>query len=211
MKYDVPFYSNTADDTHCMQASLKMILKHFHPEKEFSWAELDEITEKVPDKWTWPFASYLWLIKNGFSVTVVQLFDIERFVLEGKAYLTEFAGEEVADAQDINSDIKTARVSAKQFLESHTPEKRSPNISDIKAFLEQGCLVTCAINSFKLDNKTGYAGHSVLVIGYSNDGLYLHDPGLPPYPDRFVMNKEFEAAWAYPEESVKTLTAYKLL
>ena len=50
----VPFYTNTSDDTHCYQAGLKMILKYFIPDKDFSWEELDKFTAKVEDLWTWP-------------------------------------------------------------------------------------------------------------------------------------------------------------
>lgn len=59
---NIPFYSNTSDDTHCLQACLKMLLKYFYPNEEYSWEELDKLTGKKEGMWTWTmdgfFVSY---------------------------------------------------------------------------------------------------------------------------------------------------------
>jgi len=52
MKTEVPFYPNTEDNTHCLQACLKMVLKYFIQEKEYSYEDLDRVTAKVPGLWT---------------------------------------------------------------------------------------------------------------------------------------------------------------
>ena len=83
----IPFYSNTADDTHCWQASLKMVLKYFQKDKEYSWEELDLLTSKKEGLWTWPTAGMLWLANNGFDIKVIESFDYMRFSAEGKDYI----------------------------------------------------------------------------------------------------------------------------
>jgi hypothetical protein len=57
----LPFYSNTADGTHCFQAGLKMILKHFIPEKDLTFEGLDKISMKIDGLWTWPIAALIWM------------------------------------------------------------------------------------------------------------------------------------------------------
>jgi len=37
----------------------------------------------------------------------------------------------------------------------------------------------------------------------------LHDPGLPPRPNRKVERDLFNQAWAYPESNSKNLTAFR--
>lgn len=44
---NVPFYSNTPDDTHCFQAVLKMVLKYFQPEKYYSFEQLDKLSDNI--------------------------------------------------------------------------------------------------------------------------------------------------------------------
>ena len=45
MEKEIPYFKQP-DNTHCFQACLKMILKYFFPEKEFTYEELDEISDK---------------------------------------------------------------------------------------------------------------------------------------------------------------------
>ena len=45
---NVPFFPNTADNTHCLQAVLKMILKYFEPQKDYSFEELNILSDKAP-------------------------------------------------------------------------------------------------------------------------------------------------------------------
>ena len=66
--YDVQFFSNTSDGTHCFQAALKMILKYFLPNEEYPFGLLDEKTAKVNGLWTWLMAGLLWLKEKGFKI-----------------------------------------------------------------------------------------------------------------------------------------------
>jgi hypothetical protein len=52
-----------------------MMLKYFLPEREFTFRELDVISAKVEGLWTWPTATALWLVDNGFEVRNVETFD----------------------------------------------------------------------------------------------------------------------------------------
>ena len=61
----------------------------------------------------------------------------------------------------------------------------------------------CMVNSRALNNKEGYLGHSIVIIGYTNQEFVLHDPGLPPLENRRVAYELFEKAWAYPDEKAK--------
>jgi len=42
-----------------------MILKHFEPDRDYEWSELDSITGFVPGKWTWATQWLLWLKRRG--------------------------------------------------------------------------------------------------------------------------------------------------
>ncbi len=76
----VPFFSNTDDNTHCFQAMLRMILKYFLPEKDFSFAELDKFSGKVKGKWTWSSRALINLQKMGFELVNICCFDWQKFI-----------------------------------------------------------------------------------------------------------------------------------
>lgn len=210
VNYDVPFYSNTPDDTHCFQAALKMVLKYFQPEKDYSFEELDKVTAKVEGMWTWPYAGLIWLAENGFEVKSISLMDRMRFANEGYEYLVEFYGTEKADANRKHSDLEQEQRLARLFEEKKMSETRLCDMDDIKRFLDEGYLVKCTVNARTFGNKGGYAGHAVIVKGYDADGFIIHDPGLPPIENRKVPYDLFEKAWAYPDERSRNITAIRL-
>lgn len=207
--YDVPFYSNTEDDTHCFQAALKMVLKYFQPKKEFSWQELEEITDKQEGLWTWPLASMLWLKKQGYSVQSLEVFDYTRFITEKEKYLLELYGLEGGTAQIQHSNIEQEIKHAQELVEANIVKKTLPTFRTIENSLKDGALLLSLLNSAVLNEKTGYIGHYVVIIGINNNELILHDPGLPPLENRSVSFDLFEKAWGYPDENAKNLIAIK--
>lgn len=207
--YDVPFYGNTPDDTHCFQAALKMILKYFQADKDYSWEELEKISAKVEGLWTWPYAGMLWLHDNGFEVKSISAMDSERFANEGYDYLVEFFGEERAEANRKHSDLEQERRLARLFVEKDIKDARIPDANDIKRYLEEGYLVKCTVNSRVFRDKEGYVGHAIIVKGYDDEGFIIHDPGLPPIENRKISYDLFEKAWAYPTERSRNLTAVR--
>jgi len=207
--YNVPFYGNTDDNTHCFQASIKSVAKYFWPDREFTWEELETITGKEPGKWTWSLAGINWLKQQGLDVVTIDPFDFERFSVEGADYLRADYGEELAQAQTEHSDLPKEMKRASELIDSVNIEKRIPSISDIRNLLDSGYLVQAAVNSKILKGEDGYSGHSILVIGYDDENLILHNPGLPPVENQEVPADLFEQAWAYPNEKSKNILAVR--
>lgn len=186
-----------------------MGLKYLMPQKEYSWEELDKLTAKKEGLWTWPLAALIRLRSMGFEVVNIERFDYDRFGKEGEAYLYEFYGDEVGMAQSQHSDLPHEQQWAKAFTKNVSTQTRSPTIDDIKKFVQNGWVVITNINARKLNQKRGYAGHFVVIVGYDEDKIIIHDPGLPPLENRAVPVETFERAWAYPESYVKNLMAFR--
>jgi len=214
MHIKVPFYPNTEDNTHCVQAALRMVLKHFFPEREFTYEELDRASNKQSGKWTWPYAAIVWMTEQGLEVINVSIFDTNQFVAHAESYMLEVFGEEKTKANLEHSDISLAVSDAEQYLKNRSikEERRIPTIDDIKEFLKQGYIPTCGVNSRVINGEEGYAGHRIVVTGFDENGLFIHDPGgrLPPIEDRLVDYQTFERAWGYPDEKQKGVIAYRL-
>ena len=210
MKVDVPFYSNTQDNTHCYQAALKMVLKYFKPNEEYSWEQLDQITAKVKDLWTWPTASMIWLNEKGFELIDIEIFDWDKFSKQGESYLIDFYGEEVAKEQIKHGDIEQEKKLARNLVERIKIQNRLPSIDDIKELLSKGYLIIALINSSKINQKDGYTGHFVVIKSFDENNLVINDPGLPPLENREVSYELFIQSWAYPYENAKNLLAIKL-
>jgi hypothetical protein len=182
-----------------------MVLKQFLPEKDFTWEELDTITAKAPDMWTWPTASILWLRKYGFNVQIAEDFDYEAFAKKGEQYLIGMFGKEVATEQVKHSNMQQEIEFARQFAAIAKPKRHLPDLQEIKQRLDNDYLVICVVNSRKLNNRAGYAGHFILITRHNKFGFFAHDPNAKP--DRFITFEDFEAAWADPSDVAKNYIA----
>lgn len=212
MQKNIPFYSNTKDGTHCWQACIRMILKSAFPEKEYSWEELDTVTAKVKDMATWPMAGLVWMQTQGFEVKSIENFDYNRFLNEAEKYLYELWGKEAGDWAINNSNVAQEFSFSRELLGSPvTLEQRLPSIADVRQLLDEGYLPICTVNSRALNNKEGVVGHFVLAVWYNDAGLFVHDPGLPAQPNRYVLDADFERAWTTPTENYKAISAFKLI
>lgn len=207
---NIPFFSNTPDDTHCFQAVLKMVLKYFQPDRDYSFEELDKFSDKVPNMWTWATRTLINMQKMGFDLINMESFDYLAFSKNGKNYIENKFGQEMAIAQEQNSNLQKEMIDASEFVKVFGNNFILPEIEDIKNYIDQGYVIGCNVNIEKLNKNSGYAGHFILVFGYDDNNLYLHDPGHPPYPDRKVSFNEFTHAWAYPNHDNQNLVAFKL-
>ncbi len=205
-KLHVPFFSNTPDNFHCFQAALRMVLAYHVPTRTYDWEELDRLTAHTAN-YTWPSAGLLYCASIGLEVFVIDDTDYKRFSSEGYDYLLEQLGREVAEDQRKNSDLAQEMRYAKELISSIPIEKRIPSRRDLHERLATGALVISNVNSRALEGQEGYAGHFVVVIGVDDDGVWLHDPGLPPLENRFVSWDRFHRAWSYPNPQARNIMA----
>lgn len=205
----IPFFPNTGDGTHCLQAVLMMALGYFFPDRKYTYEELDRISGKLPGKWTWPTRAMLWCFKEGLEVGLIEEFDYKDFADRGGEYLIERFGKEVGEAQIANSDIKSELEVARQFAKIAPLEYRVPEIDDIKKLLKEDSVVIVNLNAAALYNVDGYSGHFVVVCDVKKDSVILNDPGIPAKAGVSVTFERFNAAWAYPTTRDKNLMFIK--
>lgn len=203
-----PFYPNT-DDLHCFEASLRMVLKHFLPEQEYTWEQLDELTGKRAGKWSWPQRAMLALKDMGFEVVDMDTFDYQAFSEQGADYLFSYYKPGVGEEQVKNSDIPNEMEVAKRYAASGIHALKVPGIEDIMSCLAEGYLVICNVNSRTLAGRRGYAGHAVLVYEADENHVTFHDPGLPASPAERAPTYLFLKAFRYGGEDTPNMLAIR--
>lgn len=184
-----------------------MVLEYYRPSEIFTWDELDTYTDKVDGMWTWPLAGMVWLDSIGFEIANIESFDYRFFVRDPHTYLKDYYGAEVAAAQEEHSNIAREVSHALKLLETlpSTLMQDLPTLELLKHYLDRGYLLICNVNSHVLHQRLGYTGHFVLVYGYSDDELFLHDPGLPGQASVHVSYDVFESAWSYPDKRARNM------
>jgi len=204
IKYNVPFFANTKDNTHCVQACFKSILKFFLPERAFSFAELGRMSKKSEGKGTWWFPMYLELKKMRFDIKEISNFDYEKYYKEGKKYLQEIYTNEQTNWYLEKSNLLDVKKYIPEFLVLVKPEVRKATNEDFERLLSEGYLLISDVNYYAIQGKVGYGSHAVVVFGFDEENFYLHDPGLPPRENLKVSKKLFQKAGG------DNLSAFKL-
>ena len=208
---NIPFYSNTKDDSHCVQACSKSILKFYFPDKNFSFKYLDKQTNHQNNTATWDSAMLLFLSKLNFKIIYITKFDYQKFAKNGENYLQSLWTDEIYQFQKLYSNFEKERKLAKKLIKNKSIKilKRSAKISDLKTLFNKSYLIMVPINPLVLENKKGFYNHMVLITNITKHFVYFHDPGLPPYKNRKITLKKFWQAAGYPNSKSVDLIAVK--
>ncbi len=195
----IPFFQSLQTPEHpegvdCLEMSLKMILGYLMPEKDFSEEELATITAKKPEKGSWEMPFSIWFANYGLEVKHYSTFDYKSFQQKGIEYIRDEYGDEVATWQLANTDVEAAKSQVAEYLEKIDIVQKKPTIDDIIKEMEDGFVIRALVDSGYLNDSDEYLGHSVVVVGYDDDSIWFHDPGLPAFENRKVSRKKFQEA-----------------
>jgi hypothetical protein len=138
---DIPFYPNTGDGTHCVQACLMITLKTFFPEKNYTYEEMDEFTHKEKSKGTWWFPFVLKLKNMGLEIKDVSNFNLEEFYKSGEEYLRKTHRQEIADWILEESNLQEVKKYIPEFLEKVDFQNRTATLQELKELVHDGWLV----------------------------------------------------------------------
>lgn len=186
MLKNVPFYENTRDNTHCFQAAIRMVLKYYFPDEEYSFDELEVITHKPKDKWTWPMAGLTYLADHDLAVIHISDLDYERFGREGRTYLEDYLPAKNMQMQEEHSDLDLAKLDAAEYSGSNVVRHhRMPKYDDLIQLSNDGYLLIAYVKR----------KHFVVVYKVTDDAVELHNPGLPPAKAAIMTRNEFESIW----------------
>lgn len=209
----VPSFHANFDDVHCMESCLRSIIEYFEPGAILSWDDIDRLSNKQPEKWSWPQFAAKNMLDRGYAVESICYYSDKEIIDKGvRQYLVDLQGEEAAEISIQNSVSPEKIEEACRALISHPKQnhkKKIPAIEDIRALLDKGCLIISMVNAKALNGKDGYAGHFVLIYGMDDAFIYMHDSGLPALPERKVTHADFLAAATSPKETNWSLTGYK--
>jgi len=192
----IPFFSNDKTDLHCMQACMQMILKYYYPDKKFSIEELNKLLKIGSKKmYGFPEMAVAVLSDLGINAKYYASSDDREWYKKGKQYLLKKYSKEVAEDIWKMTDFKTQKPFFKRVLKEKRFVCKKLLFKDLKNFFKKGCLICPIININILENKKGYAGHAVLIIGIDKKFITFHDPGLPPEPNNKIKWQDFIRSW----------------
>ena len=207
--HQVSFYANTSDDSHCVQAAFRIMLKYFLPDQEFRYSELDRLTEKAGNQGTWWPPGLTSFTKMGLKVRAIEAFDYQQYYEQGQRYVLNHFGPEIGSWYLRHTNILNIKESIPEFLKTVDFECRAATMADIDELLAEGWLVGLELNSRRLHNLDGFVAHMVVIFSAKNGKYFMHDPGLPPRPNLEISASRLEDIWLGAEPKTAALLAIK--
>ena len=193
MLLNIPFYRNNGDGNQCMQVGMQSVLKYFLG-KDFSLEELDELTGRKPNLWTWTVQIVSVLFDLGLDVKYYSKINFEEF-LEGEPYIRKQYGKD-ADMILKYSDIHTLIKYVKKLKNYNIFAEKKLLLDEIEANIKQGHILLVVIDNNKIKHRNElYQGHLVVLTGFDENYIYYHDSGPDkPEKNKKVPKKIFEKA-----------------
>lgn len=193
---DVPFVQNP--DNRCVPATIGMVLAYFCPDIHYSMDDLDALTGYTHGQGTWQTKSMISMAELGFQAKWIEDFDHIQFSRSPESYLSSILDEESLKWQIEHTDLPVEAKRITSYLTSgHTIEQRKGTKEDIKELIDDGWLVRLEVNANTLADKPGYDGHSILVIGYDDENVTIHNPdgANGNKPGQIISWELLENAW----------------
>jgi len=190
---DIPFYRNDKDGKQCMQVAMKIVLKHFL-DKDYYLEELDRLTKRKKDKWTWTPQIVSVLYDIGLDVKYYSSVDLKD-MLEGEGYVRKVMGD---DAEKVLKfmDVPVVVDSIKKLLEYDIFEKKNLKFKEVEDFMKRRAVPMMLIDYSKFSGNKGYNGHFVVVTGFDDSSVYYHETGPKNIEaNKKVSKKKFVDAW----------------
>ncbi len=202
----IPFYPNKKDNLHCFGACIKSALKYFFPKKNYTWKEIDKITQKGLGLSCWPMAGLVYFAKHGIEVKVIDPFSYQKFAKEGLDYLKKLWGEKEFK-KDFNIDKKDflqAEKNVKELVKNPAIKiiKKIATFKDLKEAFKDYDIVIVGVNLKSLYGQNVQKGsifHYVIILDIQKNNIILHDSGLPPHKAVKISLKNFKKAFLYNE------------
>ena len=207
--HKIKFFPNTRDNTHCVQACLKSVLKYYFPRERYNFEYLDKVSCHQKGKWTWDTSWMVFMARLGFDIVYISSFDYKKFSKEGIPYLEKIWSKEIYDTQRKFSNFEIEQHNASKLLKNKKVRflKRPSTINDLRRFFKKGYMLLCPINPNVLEGRKGYSSHLVLVTDLRKNMVTFHDPGLPPVENNTASTRKFLIAMGYPTKNDTTLIA----
>jgi hypothetical protein len=186
MKIEIPFIKSEKDNE-CGQRVLQMVLAHFG--EEHSIEEVGKLERTLPSGLTWTAGIAVAAKKLGFPVKMISTTNFSHNDDEIEFYKKNSNDEGQRVLFELIEESKVLRV---EIIE------RDMSIEELENLLSNDSIPIVLVNWFCLAEQEGYHGHFLVLSGFDEEYIYVHNPGIASAQAFLPIKKEsFVKAWEY--------------
>ena len=183
MLLPVPFHKSLKD-TDCGPLALKMVLEYFG--KKLPIEQIAKEEKQLETGLVWTLGILRAAHKLGFRAKLISTTNFSH--TEDIDYYKKYANDKGMLV------LKELEKEAKQ-LNLDVEEKNMP-LNELLGYVTENSVPIVLINWFVVAGKEGFSGHFVPLVGFDEENVYVHNPGIASaQPYLKVKRAKFVQAW----------------
>ena len=189
-------YNRSRKDTDCGPLALKMVLKHFG--QHYSFEKIAKEEKQIYTGLVWSCGIARAARKLGFNAKLISTsnFSHEEDDIE---YYKKYADNK-------------AMIVLKELAEevSDISEERDMSLDELLSFVTQDSLPIVLVNWAVIAGRCGFSGHFLPVVGYDEENVYVHNPGLAMAQRYMPIKRDlFVKAWESKGTDKDTVVVFR--
>lgn len=204
---EIPYFEDLLEKPYCLQACMRMVLKYYFPERDYSFEEINRMIG-IESRLIWLSAMEAVVIFDdlGLDATCYSTMDSEEYIDKGEQYVKENYDdwENILGHIDVEIELKFTRTA----LERGLSKRKELTFKDVEKFFGKNYILIILLNVNELKGKEGYLGHFVVLTDITDEYVQFHDP--TEGPDRKVPREDFIRAWYDDDTDRGALVVYGL-
>jgi predicted double-glycine peptidase len=186
MKIDVPFFKSIRD-TDCGPMVLKMVLGYFG--EDYSFEEISEAERQLDSGMVWTAGIARGARKFGFDVKIISTTNFSHDD-DDIDYYDKYSGDD--GMRILGELLAESREIGVEFVEEDM------NLEKLLSCISVDSVPIVLVNWFSLAGREGYNGHFLVVVGYDDEYVYVHNPGLASAMAYMpIKRSDFLRAWEF--------------
>lgn len=186
---NIPFYKQQGPS--CVQAQMRMALKYYYPEQEYTQTTLDQLTKRQNNQWTWFSQAIPVLVNEGLDAYYYSKTPYENLTPE---FVNQFYGE---DGPFINSVTNwPALEESIEFLKtSDRYQNKKLDWQEVEKSFQKGHVILMIIDHNVLigQPEKPYAGHGITITYINQTHVVFHNS--QGNPSQTAEKSQFQKAW----------------
>lgn len=181
MQLSVPFYESTKE-TDCGPQCLRMVCEHLN--KKISLEKAREIVRSLDSGMVWTLGIARGAAKLNLNVQVISSNKEE----QDNEFYDKYANNQAMYVlKELKIELKELKVPV---------ITKNLNLIDIQNYISKGICAIALINWNIIESKEGFFGHFIVIVGFDEQNIYIHNPGIEKAQEYMPIDKRlFLRAW----------------
>lgn len=202
-RLEIPFIKSRGFE--CGQACAAMIIKHYLPDFDPNFDEINKIIHHKKDTYAFPPQLAILIDYFGIKSKVFSSDNINRSDEDPDQFKRWYGKDFEIEMKNI--DLNNFDWMVDEFRKKKMFVLKNTKFEELLRNFEDGYVVCLPIDWNTLINKYGpYEGHFVIISGIENKSVLIHDPDTGPY-QRYSI-EQLKRSWNHPAIANDFVVAY---